>query len=168
MMYGVCITYVPFVNTSGPLYRSQVDQFRRTGHWERMHADSMVPFPREKMPISLAFMICLAVGIAVAFLGGFHLYLTLTAQTTIEFHGNWMSARKARKAKRKWINPYSLGARRNWQQVFGSRLNPFLAVLLPSTRQPEYLPLPIAGEQGKRPEFRLSASKMHSVEDHIV
>jgi hypothetical protein len=34
-------------------------------------------------------MLSLAVGLAVMMLCGFHIYLTLTSQTTIEFHGKW-------------------------------------------------------------------------------
>jgi len=41
----------------------------------------------DETPIAFSFMLCLSVGLAVAGLGGFHLYLLLTAQTTIEFHG---------------------------------------------------------------------------------
>lgn len=41
----------------------------------------------DETSIAFSFMLCLSIGIAVACLGGFHLYLLLTAQTTIEFHG---------------------------------------------------------------------------------
>jgi len=47
-----------------------------------------------------------------------------------------------------------LGIKRNWQQVYGTS-HPLLA-LLPSTRVPEFLPTPLAGERGKR----------HSKADH--
>lgn len=45
------------------------------------------PTHGEETAVAFSFMLCLSVGIAVACLGGFHLYLLLTAQTTIEFHG---------------------------------------------------------------------------------
>lgn len=45
------------------------------------------PVRGEETSVAFSFMLCLSVGIAVACLGGFHLYLLLTAQTTIEFHG---------------------------------------------------------------------------------
>ena len=41
----------------------------------------------DETSVAFSFMLCLSVGLAVACLGGFHLYLLLTAQTTIEFHG---------------------------------------------------------------------------------
>lgn len=41
----------------------------------------------DETAIAFSFMLCLSIGLAVACLGGFHLYLLLTAQTTIEFHG---------------------------------------------------------------------------------
>jgi hypothetical protein len=41
----------------------------------------------DETAVAFSFMLCLSVGLAVACLGGFHLYLLLTAQTTIEFHG---------------------------------------------------------------------------------
>ena len=151
MMYGVYIAYRPFMNSSSVEYRKQVLEYRKTGVWKHLYA--YTPINTERMPISLAFMLCLAVGIAVACLGGFHLYLTLTAQTTIEFHGNWMNRSKAKKLNQKWRNPYDLGWKRNLQQVFGTK--PFLiAFLVPSTREPEFLPLPIMGEDGKREHMR--------------
>jgi hypothetical protein len=105
-------------------------------------------------------MLCLAVGIAVAILGGFHLYLCLTGQTTIEFHGNWINKRKFAKLNKKFTSPYDLGRKRNWQQVYGTQ-HPLLALLVPSTREPEFLPLPLKGEEGKRAKFRASTKRAH-------
>jgi hypothetical protein len=148
MIYGMIVAYEPFQNTTGPLYRQQVLEFRRTGTWKHLHP--MVPINAERLPISLSFMLCLAVGIAVACLGGFHLYLCLSAQTTIEFHGNWMNRRKAKRLNKKWTNPYSFGWRRNFQQTFGTSLVWWKAILIPSSREPEFLPLPLPGDLGKR------------------
>ena len=153
MMYGVVICYEPFQNTTGPLYKQQLQEFRRSGEWKHLHP--MVPINSERLPISLAFMICLAIGIAVACLGGFHLYLCLTAQTTIEFHGNFGNRRKAKRLNKKWQNPYSLGWKRNFQQVFGSSMPAWKAILLPSQREPEFLPLPML--DGKRSNYRTGA-----------
>lgn len=47
--------------------------------WRPTHGDETA--------VAFSFMLCLSVGLAVACLGGFHLFLLLTAQTTIEFHG---------------------------------------------------------------------------------
>jgi hypothetical protein len=155
MIYGAIIAYAPFSNTTGPLYKQQAQEWRRTGVWKHIHP--MVPISKERMPISLAFMLCLAIGISVACLGGFHLYLCLTGQTTIEFHGNWMNKRKAKRLNKKYKNPYDLGWRRNWQQIYGTQ--PWLtAFLIPSTREPEFLPLPLPGEEGKRLRYRTASA----------
>lgn len=151
-MYGMILCYEPFQNTTGVLYKQQAQEFRRTGEWK--HIYPMVPINSERLPISLAFMLCLAVGIAVAMLGGFHLYLCLSAQTTIEFHGNFMHRRTARRLNKKWTNPYSLGWRRNFQQVFGAQLPWWKAILIPSKREPEFLPLPLPGDLGQRAQYR--------------
>ena len=45
----------------------------------------------DETAIAFSFMLCLSVGLAVACLGGFHLCLLLTAQTTIEFHGQLLN-----------------------------------------------------------------------------
>lgn len=67
---------------------------------------------------------------------------------------NFQKRRYVRARGITWINPYDLGIKRNWQQVYGTS-HPLLA-LLPSTRVPEFLPTPLAGERGKR----------HSKADH--
>lgn len=117
----------------------------------------MVPFAKDRLAISLSFMLCLAIGIAVACLGGFHLYLLLTGQTTIEFHGNFVNKRKAARLDKKFKNPYDLGYKRNFQQVYGTQ-NVFKALFVPSRREPEFLPLPMSGEEGKRVRYRCRTS----------
>ena len=155
MFYGAAITYRPFRNLSGPLYRSQFQEFRKTRTWTRLYP--MVPFAKDRLAISLSFMLCLAIGIAVACLGGFHLYLLLTGQTTIEFHGNFVNKRKAARLDKKFKNPYDLGYNRNFQQVYGTQ-NVFKALFVPSRREPEFLPLPMSGEEGKRVRYRCRTS----------
>lgn len=79
------------------------------------------------------------------------MYLTCTGQTTIEFHGN-MTARQRAKAAGdpKWRNPYSHGTiYSNWQQVYGTG-NPVWNILIPSRREPEFLPVPIPGHSSRR------------------
>lgn len=100
----------------------------------------------------------------MACLGGFHLYLCLTGQTTIEFHGNWVNRRKANKLNKKWKNPYDMGMKRNWQQVYGSG-NALLAFLIPSCREPEFLPLPLPEEKGRRIWARKKYDKLLQEED---
>lgn len=64
-----------------------------------------------------------------------------------------MNKRKARKLNKKFTSPYDLGWKRNWQQVYGTQ-HPLVALLVPSTREPEFLPLPLKGEDGKRVKDR--------------
>jgi hypothetical protein len=110
-------------------------------------------------------MMCLAVGLAVACLGGFHCYLVLTGQTTIEFHANWVNRSRAKRLGQKWRNPYDLGWHRNFQQVYGYRRSVFWAIFLPSTRQPDFLPLPMLGEKGKRKHLRKIKKKQKKTWD---
>lgn len=79
-----------------------------------------------------SILISTSVFIAIALLGGFHLYLVCTNQTTIEFHINTRSRKEAKKNGEKWSNVYNLGCSRNLQEVFGSSrklrwLFPYLA-----------------------------------------
>lgn len=162
MMYGALISYRPFANSTGPLYKEQLTHFRKTGVWTRIHP--YTPISSERMPLSLGFMLCLAVGIAVACLGGFHLFLVLTGQTTIEFHGNFMKRAKAKRAGQKYRNPYDMGYKRNWQQVYGEyngKWSIFMAFILLSTREPEFLPVPIGGDEGKRRNMRKRILEEH-------
>jgi hypothetical protein len=167
------------------------------------HLIPHTPTPHERMPICFAFMMCLAVGIAVTGLLSFHLYLILTSQTTIEFHGNLFQKRIAKENGNVFVNPYDRGMKRNLEQVWGSihvkksnsllsfysycddigngkkhgddderrqsntsssvirrmlsltiyrikLCGSFLLLLLPSTREPEFLPIPFEDDRGKR------------------
>ena len=130
--------------------------------------------PEEKTPIAFAFMMCLAVGLAVFCLASFHLYLVLSAQTTIEFHGNVSKRRKGG-----WKNPYSAGSRwRNWEMIYGTgcvdendrndrRNRGFWGVILammPSSREPEFLPIPVDGKLLRRKNGGDVADKKEDVE----
>jgi hypothetical protein len=86
----------------------------------------MVPLPR-------ALRACVQ-GIAITLLLSFHLYLTLSAQTTIEFYGNRVKSFRARRRGEVWSNPYDQGMKKNWQHVFGT-MHPLLSVL-PARRKP--------------------------------
>lgn len=158
--------------------------FRAITSFQRGSKNVWAPARQDESAIAFGFMLCLSVGLAVACLGGFHLYLLLSAQTTIEFHGkccvgddstdtfvcvtrfciriahfvylacvvgnvgNYTNKRRARNRGTTWVNPYDLGMRQNWQQVYGSK-HPLMA-LLPSSREPEFLPIPIDGKLGRR------------------
>jgi len=87
------------------------------------------------------FVLALSISIAVGLLFFWHLYLIMTAQTTIEFYGNQTMAYRARVRGLRYQNPYDLGSKRsNWAQVYGSG-HPALSIL-PSTRKPPLPPWP--------------------------
>ena len=90
--------------------------------------------------VSFIFIITSSVGFAVSILFFWHVYLLLTAQTTIEFYGNRTRAARSRSRGEIFRNPYDLGTWRNWCQVMGDG-NPLVAVL-PSLRRPPWPPWP--------------------------
>lgn len=63
--------------------------------------------------------------------GGFHAYLVLTNQTTIEFEGNMSARASAWSNWEPWRSPYDVGLVQNFRQVFGPSpllwLMPYLA-----------------------------------------
>jgi palmitoyltransferase len=69
--------------------------------------------------IMMSFLLAASILVALCFLGGMHVYLLLTNQTTIEFQMNLSKRREARSTGVYWRNPYDMGRRRNFQQVFG-------------------------------------------------
>jgi len=73
----------------------------------------------DRQCVSLSWLIAACIFFALCFLGSFHLYLALTNQTTIEFHSNMSNKDKARRKGELFRNPYDLGRRRNFRQVFG-------------------------------------------------
>ncbi|KAF4714042.1 Palmitoyltransferase zdhhc15, partial [Perkinsus olseni] len=56
-----------------------------------------------KQAVAMSFVICLAIAIAVGILLGFHTYLVLTNQTTIDFQSNVREARLAKQQGRLFI-----------------------------------------------------------------
>jgi len=74
---------------------------------------------QQRQCIMTSFMICSSILLAICLLGGFHVYLVLTNQSTIEFQTNMIKRREARKNGEYFRNPYDLGRTRNFQQVFG-------------------------------------------------
>lgn len=88
LFYGAVLSYKPFRLISAKEFGIQARWSRQNIPKDGVtHMFSMVPLPVERSPIAFTFMLCASVGIAVACLLGFHLYLIFTAQTTIEFHG---------------------------------------------------------------------------------
>ena len=90
MLYGSITSYIPYKNANGPLYKENLRLNRSKGLKIMQHLIPLVPLPEEKTPVTLSFMMCLAVGGSVFCLFALHFYLILTAQTTIEFHGEFI------------------------------------------------------------------------------
>ena len=155
MVYGVMLTWnLFFVASSYP----QRHKGMTREEWLDFKAhDTSLKLTREQRSnVTFCFMLCVSVGAAVFFLFAFHLYLIFSGQTTIEFHGNVGKRRKARHRGVRWSNPYDLGWRRNLKQVYGEGAFT-LAAYMPSSREPEFLPVAIAGERGRRPVARAAA-----------
>jgi len=72
-----------------------------------------------KTAVLFVFVMALSVMIAVGMLLGWHIYLVLTSQTTIEFYYNKNKARNARARGEVYHNEYDLGYAKNWKIFFG-------------------------------------------------
>ena len=90
--------------------------------------------PRHSM-LLFTFMLSLSVLFALTLFILWHTYLVATNQTTIEFYSNRLDMMDARQAGEVWRNPYSLGVRGNFEQVFGLSRHVF-SWLLPSFKTP--------------------------------
>ena len=166
---GIC--YPAFRNLNSQQYKEQI---RSTGELAKaakkvipithLKSNPFIPTPDEKTPVAFAFMMCLAVGIAVLCLASFHVYIATNAQTTIEFHGNVGKKLKGGV----WKNPYSAGNRRkNWEMVYGSEARGCFGILLammPSNKEPEFLPIPIDGRLVVRKIRENNVQKKNDIE----
>ncbi|KAL7576105.1 hypothetical protein ACA910_000884 [Epithemia clementina (nom. ined.)] len=160
MSYGALLTFEPFMLLQTVEYSTH-SKHERAMRQHLPRPQPMIPHRDEKMLISLAFMICAAIGFAILILGGFHVFLVLTAQTTIEFHGNWS---KWRRQGNKFRNPYSEGYRKNWRRIYGDQ--PWFLAVLPSAREPQYLPFPIPGKDTRR--FAAASTKIEIIPGNNV
>ncbi|GAQ83591.1 DHHC-type zinc finger family protein [Klebsormidium nitens] len=88
--------------------------------------------------VVFAFTLCFAVAIALGCLLAWHLFLILTAQTTVEFHVNRQRRADARKAGQVWSNEFNLGPIRNFKNTLDVQ-GPFwwCVWLLPRLRPPK-------------------------------
>lgn len=160
MVYAIIIAYKPFNNCHGLLYEKQKEMSQVLGHEKTVHLIRFTPIPEERGWIITAYILVILTLLGVGYLLQYHLNLVLTGQTTIEERGNKARERLAVQSGKVWKHPYCLGWRHNWQMVFGSR-HPLLAVL-PSRREPEFLPLPVDGKlvrRGTPAEAARSAAK---------
>jgi len=149
MVYGIALSIKPFMSLYSMMYFKQIKMSRQEGFATVQHLYNYVPIPEERTAVTFTLLLCASVGLGASTLLIFHTYLLLTAQTTIEFQGNLFSKRRARLQKKKFRNPYDLGWKRNFQQIYGLG-NPILSIIVPSSREPDFLPLPMSGKEGLR------------------
>lgn len=115
------------VGTMSPLFYGI---YRREG----MEAFMLSKALSHRSCVVFCTMLPAAAGVAVSLLFFWHVYLLLTAQSTVEFYINRERRAAARARGRLWRNPFDLGPLRNWQQVYGTM--PIALAVLPSTREP--------------------------------
>lgn len=109
--------------------------------------------------VSFTFIISISVGMAITMLFGWHVYLVLSGQTTIEFYGNRSQARKMRHRGAMFINPYDYGRTENFRHIFGKGRFWF-SWMLPSWRKPP-------GDGMRFPKTGASAADYDN-ESHVV
>ncbi|TMW60215.1 hypothetical protein Poli38472_000257 [Pythium oligandrum] len=123
--YAAFVSYGP---AYGALTQEQFDTFIVLSQFPLIQGLNVPP------AVYLQFTFCIAVsaGIAVTILLGWHFYLIVTAQTSVEYQIN-RSTRNLRLNGGRAVSPYNRGSlRANWELVFGS--SPFVFQgLLPST-----------------------------------
>lgn len=71
--------------------------------------------------IHLSFLLTISILFSLGILLGWHIYLVLTGQTTIEFMYNKLQARDAKRRGVSYRNPFDLGWRKNFLLFFGVR-----------------------------------------------
>lgn len=168
MTYGATMTielyrkidsedYFSQIKQSRHLYKESQGDSNKVKNFKYAHVKHLIqgtPVPNETTAICFSFLICTAIGLSVAILLGFHAYLILTAQTTIEFHGNRLKKARCKELDQIFKNPYDLGFKRNIEQIWGESKGGwflyFILAFLPSSREPEFLPIPLKGDAGKR------------------
>ena len=102
---------------------------------DRMHREYIFGKNRMSFPRTFSLLLSFSVSIAVALLLGFHTYLIVTAQTTIEFYTNRALAMRSKFEGQMFINDYDLGVTRNWEQIFGKSKYP-LQWAMPTSKKP--------------------------------
>ena len=152
MIYSLYIGYRPFMNRNGELYEQNIRLSQQAGHASIQHIIPFVPTPEERLVLAVAYVFVMLTFLGVGYLFQYHLRLVLSAQTTIEERGNASRRQAAEKAGKSWTNPYSLGYKSNWQLVFGTQ-HPLLAII-PSSREPEFLPMPVNGKLVRRDKLQ--------------
>mmetsp|Transcript_25383 Transcript_25383/g.59046 ORF Transcript_25383/g.59046 Transcript_25383/m.59046 type:complete len:345 (-) Transcript_25383:248-1282(-) len=115
--------FAPFILDFSPLFRDRGSEDRLQLHAKFAAAATYrrVVGPWGRQCITMSFMIGVSIFIAICILGGFHTFLVLTNQTTIEFQMNMVRRRECQRVKNGELfrNVYDMGRSRNFQQVFG-------------------------------------------------
>jgi hypothetical protein len=75
----------------------------------------------ERSAATFSCLLAVSVFLAMCGLWFWHVYLVLTAQTSIDYHYFAEKRREAKKRGEQYQNPHDLGWRRNWQDVFDER-----------------------------------------------
>lgn len=83
-----------------------------------VHRRKRMPFQLRQF-VSLSWILAACISVALGLLGGFHVYLVMTNQTTIEFQMTMERCFMSKKKGESYRNPYDLGAVRNIQDIFG-------------------------------------------------
>jgi hypothetical protein len=154
MVYKVSILMEPYLCLATNDYQTQVRLERQAVRqgiaFVRMAPT--LPLKSERKSVHHSMVLAVMLCSAMIVLGSLHIYLTLTAQTTLEFHSQrtWCRFCSGKRRHRwKHTRPYSFSRRiDNWKRVFGR--NWVRSLLIPNTRPPEYLPFPIPGHNGLR------------------
>ena len=137
-VYVVCLSAYPALVTSKrPEYRSQ---HVHLGSWPFSGGRGAAAHANQHQVLQFVFVIAASVALALFFLGGFHVFLILRGETTIEFYQNRTKAAHLRRRGVVFVNPYDLGRAKNWEQVFGpgsaASFGSVLISMLPSSRPP--------------------------------
>lgn len=74
----------------------------------------------ERGTLVFTFVIAISISIALSLMLAWHLYLSMSAQTTIEFYFNKWQATQAMLRGEKWKSIYDLGYKRNFQYFFNA------------------------------------------------
>ncbi|KAG6545226.1 hypothetical protein Mapa_013338 [Marchantia paleacea] len=95
--------------------------------------------PSKVNGVLFTFVLSLALFGSLSCLLGWHIYLVLTAQTTIDFYSNRQRRRDARRSGQVWVNEFDMGKIQNLRNVFETNSSGiwWLRILLPVRAPPK-------------------------------
>eukprot|EP00304_Pavlova_gyrans_P004337 CAMPEP_0206051020 /NCGR_PEP_ID=MMETSP1466-20131121/30524_1 /ASSEMBLY_ACC=CAM_ASM_001126 /TAXON_ID=44452 /ORGANISM="Pavlova gyrans, Strain CCMP608" /LENGTH=308 /DNA_ID=CAMNT_0053426141 /DNA_START=130 /DNA_END=1056 /DNA_ORIENTATION=- len=109
-----------FIGAIFILMTTMLNRLHDTSDWPRRlrRYSFLGPIPAQAGQFAL-FQIVLAFSAAIALVlfAAWHIYLTCTGQTTLEFYINAADRRDARRLGQQWINPFDHGLKANWEEV---------------------------------------------------